>query len=148
MKNFFWNIKRIVKWLPILWNNFDWDGEFLFEIMAIKLKFMEDHFYNDASGVGQRKESHKIKIARILCERIVNDEYYNRALFPVELKWGKLIFTKHGLGTTFENVKDDTEYLMAHDDDWRAIMKSERQKIADIKYLFSHMSKYVQGWVD
>jgi hypothetical protein len=48
IKNLPYNIKNIIGWVPILWNNFDWAGDhFLLEIIEHKLKTMKNYFEND-----------------------------------------------------------------------------------------------------
>ena len=35
-----WNrIKNIIRWIPVLWNDRDWDYHYTFEILKTKLKF-------------------------------------------------------------------------------------------------------------
>ena len=44
IRNLSYNIKNILQWSKILWNNFDWDYRFLLDIIQYKLEKMNDYF--------------------------------------------------------------------------------------------------------
>lgn len=44
MKNLIWNIRNILRWIPRLWNSYDWDYYFLLHVMRYKLQDMESFF--------------------------------------------------------------------------------------------------------
>ena len=35
------NIIRVIQYIPVIWNNYDWDGGYLLELMLYKLKRMK-----------------------------------------------------------------------------------------------------------
>ena len=74
MKSIIQNIWRIIKWIPVLWSNYDWDPSFLYEVIGYKLKQMELNTYrwHVADAEIRRKQ---IKTARILCNRLVDELY-------------------------------------------------------------------------
>ncbi len=47
IKNLPFNIKNIFQWSKILWNNFDWSGDFLLEIMEYKIQRMKNYMQKD-----------------------------------------------------------------------------------------------------
>jgi hypothetical protein len=38
MKYFFENIKRLIEWVPVLWNNHDFDQGYIYEVIIYKLR--------------------------------------------------------------------------------------------------------------
>ena len=75
MKNLFWNITNIMRWIPVLWNNWDWDFCFLLIIMEHKLNRMASRFESKGCAVDSKKMARQIRICALLCERIKKDNY-------------------------------------------------------------------------
>ena len=67
-------LKRIYSWIKLLWNSGWWDYIFLIEIIRHQLKYMEDN-WDQSYHVGAHKQKKNIKTARILCDRILEDDY-------------------------------------------------------------------------
>lgn len=67
-------IKRICRYLKLAWRDEDWDHGFLLEVIALKLKMMEEFWESDKPVVKRHGSTlHQIKQCRILCERIIGD---------------------------------------------------------------------------
>lgn len=76
IKRLFWNIKRLIQWFPVIWNNFDFDWVYLLKIVRCKLKTMEEFYESDKPNcVDAEKHAKSIKICRVLCNRLIADEY-------------------------------------------------------------------------
>lgn len=57
IKNFFINLKRSTKWFIRMWNNYDWDYNFLIMVMVYKMKDMRHQFdYVDKDFVDLRNQ--------------------------------------------------------------------------------------------
>lgn len=48
IQNLPFNIYNIFGWIKVLWNNFDWDGSFLLEILEYKIKRMKKYMMEDS----------------------------------------------------------------------------------------------------
>lgn len=78
---YFKKIKRIISWLPVLWNDYEFDNSYLFRILHKKLEMMEAHMKSDNCCVKNTKsEIRKITIAKNLAKRIA-EEGYDRPMF-------------------------------------------------------------------
>ena len=75
IKRFFFNIKRIIEWIPILYNNFDWDYYYLLKIISFKLKLMEKHFREDGVTMSAEKHANEMKSMIEICDRLIEDNY-------------------------------------------------------------------------
>lgn len=77
LKRFYDNLRRLKIWIPVIWNNYEFDWNYLFKIMQTKLKLMEEFFYDENKCISQdhKKRAKEIKIARILCDRLYNENY-------------------------------------------------------------------------
>ena len=75
IKQFFRNIKNLIRWFPIIWKDRDWDDHFIFEILKFKLQ-------NQAKYIGERGHHTRAKRdAEIMmtCVRLIEkiqNEYY------------------------------------------------------------------------
>jgi len=68
MKNLLWNIKNLIRWIPVLWNNKHWDYCFLYEIIAFKLTLMIENYEKWWSVEEDQRKSTMIKARDILQE--------------------------------------------------------------------------------
>ena len=81
MKNFFRNIKygieNLISWFPIIWKDRNWDCNYFFKILEKKLELYEK-VHTNGIYKGWEPVAKKIKIAKILCKRLAEEEvYYN-----------------------------------------------------------------------
>lgn len=77
IKNLPFNIKNIFDWSKVLWNNFDWSGDFLLEIIEYKLKRMKQYMEVDTFVC---KESAKEDIDQInscleACRNLISNDF-------------------------------------------------------------------------
>ena len=84
--DFYLRIKKIIKWIPILWHDYDWDYPYLLLIMKFKLRYMREYFKN--SGIAEDKEVCCIQIeqAEKIIDRIIDgdDAYLTKALEEIQ----------------------------------------------------------------
>jgi hypothetical protein len=77
IKNLPFNIKNIFDWSKVLWNNFDWSGNFLLEIMEYKLKRMQR--YMEVDTVILREDADKEVTEMQLCldaiKQLISEDY-------------------------------------------------------------------------
>ena len=70
------NIHNLIIWIPVIWNDEQWDYDYLYKILHKKLSLMENYFKEgNSSSVNAHKKEKQIKIARILCERLLYRDY-------------------------------------------------------------------------
>jgi hypothetical protein len=75
-------IRNLIKWSPILWSDRDFDYAYLLIIINKKLKMMEQFFLSDKTITkSAAKHGKQIRTARILTDRIIEDDYFNLSLF-------------------------------------------------------------------
>ena len=151
-------VKKIIKWLPILWNDRDWDHHYFYCILNHKLTTMEQFFREDAVTANRIHDADKIKIARILTDRLMKNEYLIAAEMCPERKWGdrKMVWIKsdegNGLvefiGLEYEKAKTDKEIEQADRDYRKWGRRADRQREADIKYLFLWIARFIECWWD
>lgn len=68
IKNLIWNIKNLIRWIPVLWNNKHWDYTFLYEVIAFKLTLMIENYERWWSIEEDQRKSTMIKARNTLQE--------------------------------------------------------------------------------
>lgn len=81
----FWRIKNRIKtiwrWLPIIWNDYDWDERYIFIVLLHKLKTTYHCLINgnaDWTVPEQKEYLDALEEAIKICQRLVEDEYYKQ----------------------------------------------------------------------
>ena len=73
-------IKNLWRWLPIVWNDRDWDDGFIFEVLKFKLKNTADYTEQRQRFVGYEHEVARMRLCIRLIERI-QEEWYGMEYF-------------------------------------------------------------------
>lgn len=69
-------IKNIITYLPVIWNDRQWDYNYLFKLMHRKLELMEKHYDKGAMFIPSPKVTRRIKTCRLLLKRLADEDYY------------------------------------------------------------------------
>jgi hypothetical protein len=75
IQNKIYSIKKLWRWIPIIYKDRDWDYWYIYEILKYKLEDMENYIRKDGIHVYNEHDADKIKTALKLLDRI-QSEYY------------------------------------------------------------------------
>jgi hypothetical protein len=75
VKRFIKQIKNVIRWLPTIWKDRDWDDFYIFEILRVKLKYQAKYIGDRDYFVGADREAEKMRLCVKLIE-LIQDEYY------------------------------------------------------------------------
>ena len=91
MRDFINRIKNILRWIPVLYRDRDWDHHFIYEILKFKLKNQAEHLKNGYSDFDREYE--RLQTIIKLMDRVQN-EYYIDTFLDVKKhnKARKLLF--------------------------------------------------------
>lgn len=77
-KDLFHKINNLFYWFPIIWNDYDWDHDFLMKMIQHKLESMERYFMSDKPQTEDAQDHAVVMREIIVCmNRINNDDYHN-----------------------------------------------------------------------
>lgn len=122
-------IRSIIRWIPVLWFDRNYDWTYLVRIMERKFELMESQHRNHGYYVGAEISAKQLKICQELCQRIRNDYNY----FPND-QWSPEI------GPWHQRYRD------------QKFKKPERQcyedymRQQDIDLLTKMIAKHLQKW--
>jgi len=122
LKRFLYNIKNIYEWSKILWDDFDWDYDFLLKILDYKLKKMRKYFDNSNITTVEEYQSilNEIDTCINAIEQLRNRDYIDEIY--------KEYYDKYP--TTIESWIDEQRNVVHG----IKMMNKERKKLFDIAY--------------
>lgn len=142
-------IKNLIKWIPVIWKDRDWDEYYFFEVIRFKLEQMEELQRCYGNSVNSEQYANEIKLAKLLSERICKGGYLDNALF-----WYEKEYSDDDL-ITFEDIEGSTSKRIKFTENKRqrsmfskAGEHSDKMEKQDIDYLFEYLNKHIQKWWD
>ena len=149
IKNLPFNIKNIFAWSKVLWNNFDWGGDFLIEIMEYKLQRMKKYMEEDTCIDEESAQNDIDQISSCLeaCDILLNNKerqdlvvaHYDK--YPIE--WIRYNDEK-GRRHTIMNPMDEQEKVEFNK--MEEIIKAHEEKYKH--QLFDTLRKKYDWWGD
>lgn len=88
--DFIEGLKNLIYWLPVIWNDRQWDHSYLTKMLHRKLSKMEEYFRTGDFYENQEKDADNMKICVDGLKRLIDNEYDSIAFKDHEEKWGKL----------------------------------------------------------
>jgi hypothetical protein len=82
-------LRNIVRWLPVIWHDEDYDWDYLAKVMEVKMKWMSKHFKDNARVVDSIQMSKELMICSELLRRLREDNFNGKDYNETEL------ITKH-----------------------------------------------------
>ena len=143
IKRLFSKIRKLVRWIPVIWNDYEWDHCYFLQILSFKLKLMEEFYKSDkAISVDSKKLAKDMRICWLLCERLINGHYLNMLdmqyhqtnfeNFIAALNKGEATITSHTVSWTFNRWMKYEDYMRKQ----------------DLDYLCKLLQKHLFSWWD
>jgi hypothetical protein len=76
MRDFFWRIKNIARWIPIIWQDNDFDWTALTRVMRFKMGHLAETMQN-GHLVGGPRYARQVRVCIHLLNRMEDNDYYN-----------------------------------------------------------------------
>jgi len=77
VKQFFKRIYNVIRWLPIIWKDQDWDDFYIFEILKFKLKNQAEYIGYHDRHMSAKRDAEIMMLCVRLIEKI-QDDFYGR----------------------------------------------------------------------
>lgn len=91
-KRIYKRILRLYKWVPLLWNSYDFDYKFAIEVFTLKLEEIAKFLESDkALSVNSKFYASRIRTALRLFEKVYEDEYGTSYLEEIQKLYGKSV---------------------------------------------------------
>jgi hypothetical protein len=80
VRTWYKRIKNIIRWIPVLWKDRDWDYWHIFEILKVKLKFQSEYFRKHGYHESSERDAEKMELCIKLIDKIQNEYYLDEQL--------------------------------------------------------------------
>jgi hypothetical protein len=159
-RDFYRRVRNVLRWLPTIWKDRDYDYSYITEILIKKLEFTRDFYLSDkAYSAEAEKVADEIQEAINMLHKTKDSwEFYeDPAMELIEQKWGKTTFEFVPLEDRpgFNEMVSKTEKVKTpedkeqHSQDFRAAMKTARKEyMKDKKEAYKFIAKHIDGWWD
>ena len=151
-KNFF---KNIFKYRKFLTNDHWWDYHYFFQMLQLKLT--KDAMSYSKYGISLNNDKYVCQMMEcvVILERLIEDEYEEKAFEKIDKKWGKLEMSykpyKDDLTEmvlTRDNIHTEQDEKQSREQSNSLYKKSYANRIDDIEKLFGIMNKNILYWWD
>ena len=152
--SFYDNIKRLIAWFPVIWEDRDFDYAFLFAIMQFKISNMRKLHEETRRFVNSDKVIKQLLTCEELLKRLQKDEYCAKDYEEHDDKYGRLNMTfgeiteRNTRRCMFERNKVLTEKDKERETkDFKRIANKEIYMYKqDIELLLNTIKKYHRKW--
>jgi hypothetical protein len=79
VRTWYKRLKNIIRWIPVLWKDKDWDYWHTFEILKIKLKFQSEHFRKHGYHESSERDAEQMELCIRLIDKVQNEYYLDKA---------------------------------------------------------------------
>lgn len=145
IKHFFYRVKRLLDWLPVIWNDCDFDYAFLLEILQFKLRKMYEWFNSDKPNVESAPVTAK-EIKKVLA---CLDRYFNETYRKVEYAEFDV---KHDLSNDDDFWTWQVKFQALPESakqEWRNLgIQAETDMHNDLMQVFDLLKQNIEGWWD
>jgi hypothetical protein len=133
-RNIKYKIKRVIDFLPIIWNGHDYDSHYAIQLFKYQLQRTADMFDgNHAYGEHAQLNAQKIRTAIRLMDKIYDGEYENEYMDIIDNLYGKTEFN-------FLSNNDPPNTYRLEVRNPSAVDEKHQKEINDVRYRMSKVS--------
>lgn len=157
----FWQIKNLFRWIPIIWNQFDFDYRYSIDVFKFQLQKQADFLESDkAHTVEAKNNAKRIRMVLRLMDKVYDEEYGCEYQGKLKEKYGEDVLDWHfidiedkpGYSTMKWNYEVDEKYESLRDqiesDKDRLFKESQEKQHRAHKLLWALIEHNIQGWWD
>jgi hypothetical protein len=135
IKRFFKKLKRVIDFLPIIWNGHDFDYHYAIQLFKYQLQRTADMFDSrDAVALDSKMNAQKIRTAIRLMDKVYEDEYVNEYMDIIDQVYGKTEWHF----TPVEGREGSVRVTMTNP---MAVNEEHQQQIDRTRYLLAEVSR-------
>lgn len=161
IKRFFYRIKRVINFLPIIWKGRDFDYRYAIDLFQFQLKRTADYIDKKGNAVNNKDTAAKIKTAIKFIDKVYDEDYTMEHYDYLEKVYGKTHYEfieledKDEKGDPFYEMKIWNELAVdeKHQEEINEVrhqmflLGKDKQKRAH-KLLWSYIEHNIQNWWD
>ena len=131
IRNFLTSCNNLIKWFPVIWNDRDWDGNYILKILQKKIEFQRKELVNANRHTRIESDNRDMTIVLNLLER-VREEYYQMEC--MDYWYTDIVFEKisnnssHKLADVVDKWEKFDEFLSKYPSSVRAVIKEHGEQ--------------------
>lgn len=155
-------VKRVYEYLPVLYNDVDYDYTSILTMLAYKCKRTRQYIEVSGHLANKERVCRELRTVELLVDRIVGDNYCESESLEMETKYGSLNLLsrrctdndsiasgcKEILFTREKCIGDKKLIAQEREETTRIYRKADSLKQHDYDLLFKHIRKHIQSWWD
>lgn len=148
------NIKRCIKWIPIIWNDREYDFTYFLSIIEFKLAQMFEFYeYGNTHLLNADNVANEIDFVLTVLKRYLKNNYCKQEYAQLKQEHGqtKMQFKPYGddcdefIGLQFTHTQDNNRAVAT----WRKLnAKSRKLQQKDFELIFDFLNINLQNWWD
>lgn len=155
IKRKIWQIKRVLKWLPLIWNTYDFDYSYSTNVFKFQLERQAEYLESeDANTLSAKTNARKIRTALTLMDKVYEDCYEMQWVEKTEEKYGEnALYLHHPFSDGHEfDIKYEYEYWENAEQvkqdlsKWREESKVKQERAH--KLLWEFIAHNIRYWWD
>jgi hypothetical protein len=165
-RDFYRRVRNVLRWLPTIWKDRDWDNSYITEILIRKLEFTRDFYLSDkpySSEAKRTADEIQEAITRLHQTRDSWEFYEDPALEQLELKWGQTTYKSipyqydkdgnvltYRMETVYDKEKVYTpEHKEQYSKEFKEVLQTARkQYMKDKIKAYKFIAKNIDKWWD
>jgi hypothetical protein len=158
LENWIWSknrkLKRLIKYVPVIWNSEDFDYRYALELFEMKLEDMAVFMESDkAWSVDSKQEAKRIRMVLRLMEKVYDEDYAVEYLKKLEDIYGEGIMdfefvsfeNSYKLKYNYQNLPNAKEIEEMEN---KLFLKSRHKQQKAHKLLWNLIEHNIQRWWD
>jgi len=144
-------IKRVIDFLPLLWNGFDFDFSYSVELFRKQLERQADFLESDtANTLSAKTNAQKIRTAIRLMDKVYNEEYASEYMIQIDKLYGTTHYdiTDGEFVLWNENAVDDEHQKEINEVRNQMMSLSRDKQNRAHKLLWDYIEHNIQRWWD
>jgi len=160
IKRKYQQIRNILRWIPVLWNQFDFDYNYALDVFKFKLLNIADLLDSDKSHcVGAKDRANRIRMVVRLMDKVYNEDYGIEYQTKLEEIYGKDAFewnfidTNDGTGSSrlkysYELTESKSKIKEIDKVKQKLFEESRAKQERAHKLLWKLVEHNIRGWWD
>jgi len=158
IKRFFRKCNNVLRWLPTIWKDEDWDSSYITEILIKKLEHKRDYFSSDSPYSSNAKETAtQLQIAISLLHQTKDSwEFYEcEVMEELDAKWGEGVLRIEPLGNgsselhiDYDGVKTEEDKEQYNKEFSEGMKRARKEYEKDKRMAFRYIADHIDLWWD
>lgn len=158
IKRFFRKCRNVIRWIPTIWKDEDWDQTYIYDMLLLKLERQRNFLLSDRAYAANAKETaNQIQTAIDLLHMTRDSwEFYEcPVLEELDAKWGKGVLRTEPYGNDsyqlhidIDGVKTEADKAQYNEEFKKGMEQARKEYQKDKRTAFKYIADHIDYWWD